>query len=290
VNCKDLFFLSTRGKRQFAAKHCEWKKQKVTMNVQRLESENFLSIISPRAPTNKFFEFMTKTIKNTRNGYHLNSPYWQNYKKTLPKLPQDCFDIAVGMILGDATMYYVSREALIKFEQGVKQKEFLFHLFDMFSRYCFMTEPGIRVEKKTSVKSYWFKTFSFPDFTRLFLLIHEKIDGKWKKTIKERLLLDYLTPKGLAYWIMCDGSLQKNNHTLILHTQSFSLKENLLLTKELNQKFHLNSRVISHKTRYYVIEFPRQDSQRIAALIEDFLIPSMRYKLPNSKNFVNDIV
>ena len=43
-------------------------------------------------------------------------------KKTLPKLPQDSFDIAVGMILGDATMYYVSREALIKFEQGVKQK------------------------------------------------------------------------------------------------------------------------------------------------------------------------
>lgn len=41
-------------KRQFAAKHCEWKK-KVTMNVQRLESENFLSIISPRAPANNFF-------------------------------------------------------------------------------------------------------------------------------------------------------------------------------------------------------------------------------------------
>jgi hypothetical protein len=47
---------------------------------------------------------MSKLIKNTRDGYHLNSPYWQNYKKTLPKLPQDCFDTAAGMILGDATM------------------------------------------------------------------------------------------------------------------------------------------------------------------------------------------
>jgi hypothetical protein len=184
----------------------------------------------------------------------------------------------------------VSREALIKFEQGGKQKEFLFHLFDLFSKYCFMTEPGIRFEKKISVKSYWFKTFSFPDFTHLFLLIHEKINGKWKKTIKEGLLRDYLTPKGLAYWIMCDGSLQKDNHTLILHTQSFSLKENTVLTRELNNKFQLHSRVISHKTRYYVIEFPRQDSQRIAALIENSLIPSMLSKLPNSKKFVNDIV
>lgn len=173
--------------------------KKVTMNVQRLESENLLSIISPRAPTNKFFEIITKTIKNTRDGYHLNSPYWQNYKKTLEKLPQHCFDVAVGMILGDATISYVSREALIKFQQGVKKKDFLFHLFHLFSRYCFMTEPGIRFEKNTSVKSYWFKTFSFPDFTRLFVLIHENINGKWKKTIKEGFICDYLTPKGLAY-------------------------------------------------------------------------------------------
>ena len=208
------------------------------MNVQRLESENFLSIISPRAPTNKFFEFMTKTIKNTRDGFHFNSPYWQNFKKTLPKLPQDCFDSAVGMILDDARMYYVSREALIKFQQGVKQKEFLFHLFDLFSNSCFMTEPGIRFEKEGGVKSYWFKTFSFSDFTRLFLLMHEKINGKWKKTIKEGLIRDYLTPRGLAYWIMCDGSLQKDKQTLILHTQSFSLEENTLLTRELNKKFH----------------------------------------------------
>ena len=143
-----------------------------------------------------------------------------------------------------------------------------------------MLEPGIRFEKNTSVKSYWFKTFSFPDFTRLFLLIHEKINGKWKKTIKEGLIRDYLTPKGLAYWIMCDGSLQKDNRTLVLHTQSFSLQENTLLTRELNKKFHLHSRVISHKTHYYVIEFPRQDSNKIAALIENYLIPSMLYKLP----------
>lgn len=194
------------------------------------------------------------------------------------------------MILGDATMYYVSREALLKFEQGVKQKEFLFHLFEVFSRYCFMTEPEIRFENETRVKSYWFKTFSFPDFTTLFLLIHEKRNERWKKTIKEGLIRDYLTPKGFAYWIMCDGSLQRDKQTLILHTQSFSLEENTLLTRELNRKFQLHSRVISHKTRYYVIEFPRQDGQTLAALIEDFLIPSMSYKLPHSKKSVNDIV
>lgn len=82
---------------------------------------------------------------------------------------------------------------------------------------------------------------------------------------------------------MCDGSLQKDNLTLILHTQSFSLQENTVLATELNKKFHLHSRVISHKTHYYVIEFPRHDSDTLVALVENYFIPSMLYKLPKSK-------
>ena len=109
------------------------------------------------------------------------------------------------------------------------------------------------------------------------------MNGKWKKTIRKGLICDYLTPKGLAYWIMCDGSLQKDNRTLNLHTQSFCLEENSILATELNTKFHLHSRVISHKTHYYVIEIPRHDSETLVALLENYVIPSMLYKLPKSK-------
>jgi hypothetical protein len=55
-------------------------------------------------------------IKNRRDGYHYNSPYWQNYKKNL--LSDTQFQIAVGMVFGDATMGKRSPEAYIKFEQG----------------------------------------------------------------------------------------------------------------------------------------------------------------------------
>ena len=44
------------------------------------------------------------------------------------------------MILSDACMYKVSKHALIKFEQGYLQEEFLFHLFSLFKEYCFMVE------------------------------------------------------------------------------------------------------------------------------------------------------
>lgn len=49
------------------------------------------------------------------------------------------------MILGDACMYKVSREAYIKFEQGYKQKMFIDNLFTIFSTYTFMEKPGKRV-------------------------------------------------------------------------------------------------------------------------------------------------
>lgn len=108
---------------------------------------------------------IVKSIKNYKNGYHLNSPYWQNYKKTLPLLPQHCFEIAIGMILGDASIYKISTQAYIKFEQGYKQQAFLENLFDNFKKYCFMDQPGkrfLRDNSKTEkqIKSFWFKTFS----------------------------------------------------------------------------------------------------------------------------------
>lgn len=61
---------------------------------------------------------MTRSIKNTRDGYHLNSLYWQHSKKSLPCVSEELHKIAYGMLLGDASMYRVSHEAYMKFEQG----------------------------------------------------------------------------------------------------------------------------------------------------------------------------
>lgn len=112
------------------------------------------------------------------------------------------FDIPVGMVLGDATMYKVSREAYIKFEQGYKQKVFLETLFTIFSRYTFMKEPGKRFslssgpEKET--KSFWFKSFSHETFTELFHLFYEQIVCNKqiikRKKIPQGVIHKYLTP------------------------------------------------------------------------------------------------
>ena len=223
-----------------------------------------------------------KTINNFKNGLNLNSKYWQNYKYSLPKLPCSLFEVAVGMLLGDACMYKVSKQAYIKFEQGSKQKLFLMHLFSIFKTYCFMGKPGTRLHLrgiyKGKEKSFWFKTFSHTSFTKIFILFYIKKHTKntYSKKIRENLIFDFLTPRKLAYWVMCDGSLQKDKKTIILHSQGFSLQENSILSNELNLKFKLHSKVILHKKKYYVIQTAKNDAACIYKLIQPYVIFSMR--------------
>ena len=230
-------------------------------------------------------------MKNFKHNHHLNSKYWQDYKKTLPLVCEQVFQIAFAMVLSDASIYKTSREAHIKFEQGYKQKAFLNHLFTLFSLYCFMEKPGKRFFldkqklKTDEIKSFWFKTFSYPCFTFIYKLFYNILDNKIvyknkRKAIQPNLILNHLTPRGLAYWIMADGSLQNDKKSLILHTQGFSFSENSILSKELNEKFNLNTKVIKHKQKYYVIKTNSKDAITIFNLIKSFMIDSMKYKLP----------
>lgn len=52
-----------------------------------------------------------------------------------------------------------------------------------------------------------------------------------RKRVEAGLIANHLTARGLAYWIMCDGSLQRGRRSLILHTQGYTEEENLLLSR-----------------------------------------------------------
>jgi LAGLIDADG DNA endonuclease family len=224
---------------------------------------------------------LSKEIRNTRDGYHLNSKYWQEQKQKLPYLPIELFQIAVGMILSDACMYKISNHALIKFEQGYIQEEFLFHLFFLFKDYCFMIEPGKRIQlygdRKSLIKSFWFKTFSHVYFDSLWELFYKSKTSDKIKFINKGLISNHLTERGLAYWVMGDGSLNKKS--MILHTQSYSEKENSILSKELNGKFGFKTKIVPHKNKYWVIKFSTEDTVLLSKLIKPYIIPSMIYKL-----------
>ena len=163
-----------------------------------------------------------KNKPTNRDGLHLNSKYWQEWRKSRPGISNLIKQVAIVMVLSDC-MTRVSHEAYIKFEQGYQQKPFVDHLFEMFKEYCWMTSPGIYVAKngprQGQIKSYWFKTFTHYSFSNIWEILY--INGK--KHIQPGLILNNLSPMGLAYWIMSDGSLQNDYKSLILHTQSYGL-------------------------------------------------------------------
>nr|YP_009710764.1 LAGLIDADG endonuclease type 2 [Amanita thiersii]QFZ98713.1 LAGLIDADG endonuclease type 2 [Amanita thiersii] len=227
---------------------------------------------------------LSKEIRNYRDGYHLNSKYWQEWKQKILPLTAELREIAIGMVLSDACMYKKSNHALIKFEQGYLQEEFLLHLFSIFKNYSFMIEPGRRItlegKRKGLTKSLWFKSFSHIFFDEVWNLFYVDSGNKHMKIIHVGLIKNHLTDRGLAYWIMGDGSLQKDGKTLILHTQSYTQTENLILSKELNEKFGFMSEVILHKKIYFVIKFNSKDALKLHNLIKPHIHESMRYKIP----------
>lgn len=219
---------------------------------------------------------------HTKDGYPLNSKYWQDYKRSLPNLPSNLHEIAVGCLLRDACLYRVSKETKIKFEQGYIHKDYLFSLFNLFKVYTFHEEPYSRLEirgekkKKGQVKSFSFRTFTHTTFNNLWDLFI--VEGK--KSIKPGLITNHLTDLSLAYWIMDDSSLQNDKKSMIIHTQSYTKTEVGLLSSELNIKFSLNSRVIQHKKIHHVIFIPSSDNKLLYNLISPHVHPTMNYKLP----------
>ncbi len=205
---------------------------------------------------------------------HFNDKYWREVKINLPPLSPEQIDILIGTCLGDASIIKRKLGTSIKFEQGYIHKLYLLHLFEVFKPYCYVNNPQLRQNSDSSIKSLYFRTWSQPIFNfQVDLFI---IEGK--KSIKPSLILNNLTPRGQAYWIMDDGSL--NGNTMILHTQSYTKQECEIISSELNEKFNLNTIVIPHKEVYYVVKIPFNDAKSQKNLIEPYIIQSFVYKLP----------
>ena len=192
-----------------------------------------------------------------RDGYHYNTKYWKNYKESLRE-EKELREVYIGCMLGDATLSQRGEKASIKFEQGLRNKEYLFHLFEISKRYVFKKEPGVRMEGN-KVKSYYFRTFNL----EIFKEIGDLFKVKGKKRIKEGLILEELSERGLAYWIMDDGSL--NGKVTIIHTSGYEEKEVKILSAELNEKFGFRSEVIKHKEKYRVIRI--KEGERLSELV-----------------------
>ncbi|MCK7225899.1 hypothetical protein L8P11_21795, partial [Enterobacter kobei] len=64
-------------------------------------------------------------------------------------------------------------------------------------------------------------------------------------------IFDYLTPPCLAFWIMGDGTMA-NGGGLYLHTQSFTLEENIRLLNALIIKYDIKGALHKAEGRHII--------------------------------------
>ncbi len=217
-------------------------------------------------------------MNNSRN---LKGKALIEYKQNLTISPCQK-DIIVGTLLGDASMRRNKGNPIyaIKFEQGIKNKEYIEHLYQVFESYCGTVPKERFIDKEKTLKSIGFTTYRHDNFIFYYNYFYEIQGNKTVKVIRKDIH-KFLTPKAVAYWFMDDGTYHINpsgNRNYLFSTQGFQKFECQRLCDALKLNFNIDSNVHKDKDKWriYVV---LSSSQKLFDLIEPFIHNDFKYKL-----------
>lgn len=200
-------------------------------------------------------------------------------------IPCELNDIIIGLLLGDGHIQKRSISGNSRFIYAesslrIHHLNYFNHILELFKPYLskdFILKDQKFTDKRTNkvYSSVSFATLSLPCFNHYRSMFYNSDNLKIVPINIENLL----TPRGLAYWIMVDGSIQ--NKGLHLNTYSFTSKEVLILKKTLENMFGENTLKCSihkHKKgeRIYVWE---ESMDRLRNHLSQFMIKDMLYKI-----------
>ena len=118
--------------------------------------------------------------------------------------------------------------------------------------------------------AYRFVTRSVPELTPYFRLFYESR----RKRIPGELVL---TPMTLAVWFMDDGC--RSRRAVYLNTQQFDEMSQRTMLTLLDEQWGIEGRLNRDKS-YYRIRISVGGTERLRRIIEPYLLPELRYKLP----------
>lgn len=197
------------------------------------------------------------------------------YSSEAALLPLLTKEAIIGLILGDASLVrkYPNGNAYFKYAQSIKHEGYLNLVFSHLKPCCKMTSPTLG-QAKLGNNTYGvlsFSTRSLPCFTELHILFY--LNGI--KVIPSNIA-DLLTPVGLAFWSMDDGS--KCSHGFHLNTNAFSLDDLNLLLDVLRVKFNLTCS-LHPRGKGNRIYISATSMSAFRALVTPHFHQSMLYKL-----------
>jgi len=206
----------------------------------------------------------------------------------------DVLSVLICGILGDWWGDKLSNESgfSIRFniEQSVSNSAYIHHLTNLFFNWGYSSYLIPKLVKKYDIKedkgsnldfpsrfNYRLTLYTFSSLMWIYNSFYTNINGKIVKRIPE-WIEEYITPIGLAHWIMQDGSRQ-NKQGIYISTHSFTYEECVYLSKLLNRKYKLKSTVIkSGHLNQWRISIWKESMIILVSIVKPYIIEEMKYK------------
>jgi hypothetical protein len=188
---------------------------------------------------------------------------------TVGRLTQIQKSLIIGSLLGDGYVRIVKgrNNAFLEINHSIKMKEYVDWKYEILKDIV-ISPPKSRKGKGNRI-AYRFFTRQHPQITELFNLFY--VNGK--KIIPKNLIID---PISLAVWYMDDGS-KCGTSNYYLNTQQFNLYDQIKLLEVLKNN-NIEARLNKDKT-YWRIRILMSSIEVFKNFIDDFIIPSVRYKI-----------
>jgi len=174
-------------------------------------------------------------------------------------------------------------------EQSVKNSAYIHHLNILLYNlgYCSTVTPKLIVKSEAKVDkrldptltryNYRLTTHSFTSLLWIYNSFYYEVNGTRIKKIPG-WIGEFITPIGLAHWIMQDGSRQKNQGINIA-TNSFSFNDCLYLSKILNEKYGLKTSVIkAGHINQWKISIWKESMADLVLIVKPYIVDEMKYK------------
>ncbi len=206
---------------------------------------------------------------------------------------KDVLSILICGLLGDwwadKIKGQISTSIRFNIEQAISNAAYIHHVTLLFNElgYCSNVTPILvkkseaitdkRVDKTATRFNYRLSLFTFTSFVSIYDSFYCNSNGVTVKRIPS-WIGQYLTPIGLAHWIMQDGSRQIKQG-ISLATNSFTYEECDMLCEILSKKFNLKCTVVKTGTiNQWKISIWKQSMPSLVTIVKPYIIKEMKYK------------
>ena len=187
---------------------------------------------------------------------------------TVGSLTQEQKSIIIGSLLGDGYLRIMPgrKNAFLEINHSISEKDYVDWKYRKLKNIV-KSPPKQRNGKGVRV-AYRFFTRQKPELTKL----HSRFYSNRIKIIPSIKF----NPLILAIWFMDDGN--KTYKTYYLNTQRFDHLSQKKLIQALSKQYGIDS-TLNRDKKYYRIRIKQNSARKFEKLIQEYVIPTMKYKL-----------